>query len=525
MAEAEVRWNLLTEPLLGTAKRDGTRRAVTLPDVLEALGEGADLAFTALQPHQHHAWYAFLVQLAAIAVHRAGDGRIGRTADAWRHLLRELAGGRDEAFSLVVADLARPAFMQPPLPEGRLDVLKNESSFPDALDVLVTAKNHDVKAARITRPRAEHWAYALVSLQTMQGYLGAGNYGIARMNGGFASRPAIGVAPGSSWGARFGRDVATWLEERTHLVGSFGYASSGGVALTWIDPWDGSRSLGLSQLDPAFIEICRRVRLAGTGAAPAARFGTTKKPRIEAKDAKGNLGDPWVPIHKGEQKALTVSAAGFSYDLLQDLLLGDEWKRPAALEVRPADGQSPLLVAWAMVRGQGKTEGLQERLVPVPARARGLLASTEGRERLGKLARDRVARVELVRTRVLSPALMVLAQADPDKPNWKDRRMTSWLARLDQEVDAIFFERLFAEVDTPEGQTTTAWDVAVLDLAEGLLREAQRSVPVPSMRRYRALTASERAFFGSANRHLPDASQVRRGRRLVAPSHDEGVTA
>jgi CRISPR system Cascade subunit CasA len=48
----------------------------------------------------------------------------------------------------------------------------------------------------------EHWFYALLTLQTMQGFLGAGNYGISRMNGGFASRPSVGLAPSDRWGMR-----------------------------------------------------------------------------------------------------------------------------------------------------------------------------------------------------------------------------------------------------------------------------------------------------------------------------------
>jgi CRISPR system Cascade subunit CasA len=82
----------------------------------------------------------------------------------------------------------------------------NEAHAPDLIDVLATAKAHDVKRSRMVAARPEHWAYALCTLQTMQGFGGAGNYGIARMNSGFGTRTAVAVTPSLRWGARFRRD-------------------------------------------------------------------------------------------------------------------------------------------------------------------------------------------------------------------------------------------------------------------------------------------------------------------------------
>ncbi len=83
--------------------------------------------------------------------------------------------------------------MQPQVPEGSLANFRNAAAEPDAIDVLITSRNHDLKAARCANSEPEHWLFALVSLQTMQGFPGAGKYGISRMNGGFASRPAVGL--------------------------------------------------------------------------------------------------------------------------------------------------------------------------------------------------------------------------------------------------------------------------------------------------------------------------------------------
>src|SRR5690348_16715206 len=67
----DLLYNLLTEPMVGVMRNDGAA-AATLPEVLAALANGEPLEFTALQPHQFHAWHAFLVQLGALAVFRSG---------------------------------------------------------------------------------------------------------------------------------------------------------------------------------------------------------------------------------------------------------------------------------------------------------------------------------------------------------------------------------------------------------------------------------------------------------------------
>lgn len=134
----------------------------------------------------------FRVQLAALALDRSGLSEPPREEAAWRDLLLTLTDGAAEPWTLVEADRGRPAFLQPPDPGG----LKWELvPTPDALDLLITSKNHDLKAAQAVRAMPEDWIYALVSLQTSEGYGGRGNFGIARMNGGSSSRAMLGSPP------------------------------------------------------------------------------------------------------------------------------------------------------------------------------------------------------------------------------------------------------------------------------------------------------------------------------------------
>jgi CRISPR system Cascade subunit CasA len=179
--------------------------------VLAGLCGNTLIGFDGLAAHQRHGWDLFLYQIAALALERSGeaeavaDDTAWQALDdprAWRDRLAALTPGCAEtAWCLVVQDLAKPALLQPPIGTGRLDDYKIAGETPDEIDVLVTSKDHDVKAARAGSAEPRHWLFALVTLQTLQGYSGRGNFGIARMNGGFASRPLVMRTPDRSLAA------------------------------------------------------------------------------------------------------------------------------------------------------------------------------------------------------------------------------------------------------------------------------------------------------------------------------------
>jgi CRISPR system Cascade subunit CasA len=499
VARAAVpRLDLMTDPLLGIRSRVGEPALASLPEVLAALGRDEVAAFTALQAHQQHAWHAFLVQLAAIALHRAGEDDPRRSAAHWRELLLALTAGKPEPWCLVVADLGRPAFMQPPVPEGTLEAFKEEQANPDAIEILATGKNHDVKRVRIARPRPEHWVYALVALQTMQGVYGAGNYGIARMNGGLGSRPGLGLAPSSRPGQRFVRDVRVLLEARDGIAA--GYRKRGGKALLWVEPWDGKEQLDLDAVDPWFVEVCRRVRLVECGGVLAVRCTTSEGQRLAAKELKGVTGDPWTPVNRAENKAFTASEEGFSYRVLSRLL-GDGFEPGAAQ--KPRTGEKDMsLFATVLARGQGKTAGFHERVVPVPEGGIKVLRRSNGRAELGKLAAERVELAAIVQRKVLRPALCALLQGGGEKLDLDDRRADRWIERLDAAIEREFFERLWADLDGDRASASRRWAKRVVALAEAQLRDAIESAPIPSARRYRAIAAAEGMFHGGARNHV-----------------------
>jgi CRISPR system Cascade subunit CasA len=516
--------NLLVDPLLSVRNSAGERRMVTLPDLLAHLGAGEELEPLALRPHQHHALHAFLVQLGALVAHRTGDRTLDRAPEAWRRALLDLADTAGEAaWSLVVPDLSSPALLQPPVPEGSLATFHNRVREPDGLDVVIAAKNHDVKADRIAAPEPEHWLYVLLTLQTMGGYLGAGNYGIARMNGGFASRPAVATAPSLRWTDRFRRDVGVWLAARQELIENYGYASSGGHALLWLLPWDGRGSRSLLDCDPFFIEVCRRVRLTEDHGHLVASATPTAVPFLDAKELRGDTGDVWTPVQQSDRqgtKALTVAADGLSYRLMADLLFGVGFPRRPALLVREEDGREPVVVAEVLVRGQGKTDGFRQRLIPIPAKARRqLLAAGAGLEELRGIARERIQQARTAQVSVLKPALCALLQGGPDRLDLRKPGVQPWLDRFDSAVDDAFFPDLWEAIELIAERRKDAWSRRLRHLAHVQLDHAIATAPVPLARRPRAIARAELRFRSAARWHLPidQPSEVARKTAMEEP--------
>ena len=249
-------------------------------------------AFPALRPHQRHAWHAFLVQLGAMAMHKAGVSDPPADPETWADLIRGLTPDfpDDEPWRFVVEDITKPAFMQPPASsEDKLAEYKSSVETPDELDMLVTSKNHDVKSAIALASGYDDLMLALISLQTSEGFSGAGNYGISRMNGGLGSRPAFSITPSIRTGKHVRRDIAVLLERRGNLLDNSPMREEG-TDLLWTVPWDGAKveSLLLNDLDPLYIEVCRRIRLrVGDGGRLRAIRATTKAARVEAKALNG----------------------------------------------------------------------------------------------------------------------------------------------------------------------------------------------------------------------------------------------
>lgn len=521
--------NLLYERLV-RASFEGRESLLSLPDVLAALAADRVDGYTALRAHQDPAWHMFLCQLAAVACHRGGLTSPPVDAEVWADLLRALtpAYPDDAPWRLVVEDPSQPAFLQPPIPDGV--ALKTEVATPDALDLLILSKNHDLKAQVAREAALDDWLFALVSLQTCEGYGGAGNHGVARMNGGSSSRSLLSLAPMPAAratalrprpGARFGRDVTRMLAERDRSIeaSGLGYPAAGGLALTWIAPWPEKAQLALHDLDIWFIEVCRRVRLRSARGRISARAGTSAAARIDAKAFNGALGDPWAPVHRTEGKALTLGEDGeFDYRRIVDLMIGEpgsgarNWEAPLLAGLGPTDtalGSSWLLVAQALARGNSKTGGYRERVIPIDWRSAARLGGDA--PTLHAAARAQIDEASKVSSALRNALALLVANGDRDRRNRKSYEQTApFRRRLDREIDALFFPALWRRFDADSAGDAAAADEArmsylrrLADAAETLLEAGLRVLPCAANWRLRAEVRARSAFYAELRKELP----------------------
>ena len=516
--------NILTEPVIRMDTGSGI--PASLPEVYAALMADQVNAFPALRPHQRHAWHAFLVQLGAIAMHRAGVAGPPSDAAEWARLIRGLTPDwpDDEPWQLVVDDVTVPAFMQPPARSAaKLAEYKKTVATPDELDMLVTSKNHDLKSAVAADTRPDDWLFALVNLQTAEGYGGSSNHGISRMASGFGNRSAFSITPSIRPGGHFRRDTTALLEHRQAILNDYPVIDSG-IGITWVLPWEGTvaETLHIDKMEPFYVEICRRIRLWSTAGELSASRATSGDRRIY--DTKGITGDPWMPVRAVENAAggsphFLTHRGKLGYEQLVEGLFSPEWDRPYLLNVARGDldqGTPIHLVARGIVRNQGKpkldTWGYHERVIPLKPKTMQVFSRGGGPKDLEDIARERIADVGKVRG-ILRRAVATFAargkssNADIRTEHWA--LADSWAKQLDEVVDTRFFDDLQAEmaVDEPAERERIRYrwlynkKDGVINQAARILKYAEDSLPCPAIHRYQARVQADSVFCGSLKRN------------------------
>jgi CRISPR system Cascade subunit CasA len=492
---------------------------MSLPELLTAMGTDSVDSLPGIQRHQEDGFHVFLCYLAAAVLARQGDTDSRQTADYWRQGLIDLAGSAGQAaWTLVSTDLSNPAFMQSAIPESDRSRQKLKAWTPDELDLLVTAKDHDIKMRRADQPHVDSWVYALVTLQTMAGYSGKGQWGIARMNSGFGNRLIVEVVRSLRPGIRWSDSVARLLQMRGQLLASdYGYHDDG-IVLTWTEPWDGKTRLNLSRLDPFFIELCRRVRLRSDRDGHLVADGLPSDvPRINAKELLGVLGDPWLPVDpsKGDPKALTISGQGLTPDILRRLLFQDGLTLSSLQQPERAWKGACWMTASVLVRGQGKTDGFYEQHIRIPPQAvPRIFAARESRQPLAELARAGIDAAGTMRNRVLKWAVFALIQGGPDTIKLDHDVTEAWWTRISGDFEQRWSSRYLpwlwtvAEADSEEAraQARLDWARSLQKLALESLAEAERRLPQHHGRHFRAITEARRTFYRRLyhKNHFPD---------------------
>ncbi len=492
-----ITYNLLEEKIISADTASGIEH-FTLPGLLAGLLNRKITieGLSRIQIFQRHAVYSFLVQLTALAYDLEMTTELYNQDETyWKLRLLSLSSGRNEPWSLIVEDTDKPAFMQP-VTTQKYNLDKNLGGI-EILSVLITGKNFDVKTKRHINPTPEDWMYALITLQTMQGFLGLGNYGIARMNGGFGSRPCMSFSSGSSLSERFRHDTEILITSTSSLAKEYSYDKKG-IKLLWLESWDGTEQLALSQLHPYFIEICRLVRLYQDENTVQAAYCISKTTRINAKEAAGNTGDPWAPFNK-DGKLLTLPADGFTYKRIAEHLLFTS-KHPLCLNPdHLIKDTAYTLTCQCLVRGQGITEGYHERYLYIPAPIITALKNKNTFTTIADIAKTMIEYAETTVKESLRYALLNLFQGAPEKIRFDDARKDHYATLFHAEVDKIFFKKLFDAVQTP-----AAWQKDWLDtmskLSEKIYQRAVSEVSIPISRRYRALAKSSSVLYFTAKK-------------------------
>ena len=163
-----------------------------------------------------------------------------------------------------------------------------------------------------------------------------------------------------------------------------------------------------------------------------------------------------------------------------------------------------LLVARGMVRGQGKTEGYHERIIPFREEVAPVMGRAGGRQELGDIARERVEQVRKVQGILRHAVSVFAAGGNTDSVSAEHRdRANPWANKLDDIVDTTFFDALqdeFREGDPAKRtQIRNEWlknDArdGVIDHARKILRDAANSLPCPAIQRYRARVRADSVF-------------------------------
>jgi CRISPR system Cascade subunit CasA len=325
------------------------------------------------------------------------------------------------------------------------------------------------------------------------------------MNGGFSSRPQFRLAFARGTGAEFVRDLTVLLQSRAELGEQFQRAHPAADLtalhrLLWLPVWD-EGSLSLSSVHPLCLEVCRRVRLVHDDGRYLMRRASSNAMRVAAKDQRGHVMDPWVPIVSGEEpKAFTAQAHSLGYRSLQALLFDKtRFKLPLLAEPSEVERQANQPGTWiaqVLVSGDGGTDGLLRRELPVPPPV--LWQRTSTAEALARRAQQFVNLAGLASGKVLRSALLQFVDGG-DEVDWKNRDFTRavepWMDRYEQAIDEVFFEQLFDTLEHEPDDEQSAqrqWVAWLAQAAETHLALAAQSLPTRDGSRRIARARAER---------------------------------
>ncbi|WP_263818237.1 hypothetical protein [Salinibacter sp.] len=448
--------NLLYDPVFTVDTSDG-REACSLPRIYALLDADAVEGFSRLQAHQKQAWHCFLAQLGAIATE---DRPLPDSEDEWRDALSALT--TESAWNLHTADLQKPAFMQPPVPEDTLDDF--DPIHVTEYDVPTLSKNHALKTRRMHDPTDEHWVYMLVNVQTTGFYAGSGNRRTSRMNGSYASRPFFGLTPSLRLGPWIMHDIDVLRTHIDKIEQRYDFQREV-TPLLWTDPWDGTDSVDLEELHPLYIDCPRRIRQGETW------MKTSTSAERVTGDVNGQTGDPWAPVDEKENKVLNPSRNAFEYRQLSDILFGDRYRHPISFEEKTKG----YVVCRAVTGEQGGRVHNLQRVIKFSNRRRGW-------DTVEQEAETRVKKAETA-AEILSHALYLMLKDDRDDgereqvPDRLQEGRNRQISAFHERVDACFFQHLLDAPNISEHHRQAFWETFLVGGLRTQFEDAKQLCP------------------------------------------------
>ena len=508
MRNEEPSLNLLDDPLITVRTPEGMT-TMSLPEVYAVMSKNTveDLAY--LRPHQRHPLHSTICQIGAVAMVNAGLTAAPDDAQQWREMLSAITASEypgQEPWHLAVPDITKPAFMQPPAGSAdKTPEYRKHLNTPDAMDLTVGSKRHDVKDGVIRHAKPEHWLYALITCQTASGFEGNRLYGVSRMNSGLSNRHGFSITPDTRWGAHVVRDMEILAKQYQ--------GENVSEHLLWTRKWDGNpeESITLEELQPMalYVEACKRIRLITNmdGISHAVR-ASSKAARINTKDSKGRTEDPWMLNE--QEKAVTVSGNGFGFREISRYLDPERYQLPELAKPQASDGDTVYLVARTLVRGQGKTEGYHEREIPLRSRMTSMLRNQNGQIILAAEAKQRVDYVgeasSILRHAVKTYLQNGVSTGQTRKEHQKI--IDDCGRRLQQKVEDGFWESLQDGIESDDQNLEQEEWVhrSLVPQASAILESVQKTGLCNTQDRFKAITKSRDLFGGRirASKILPE---------------------
>jgi len=204
-----------------------------------------------------------------------------------------------------------------------------------------------------------------------------------------------------------------------------------------------------------------------------------------------------VDISKGDAKALSVQGQGFDYKLIHRILFTGDFVKSEIQCVQTLDGEGLALITQGAARGNSKTEGYHERIVPISPKVRGLLLANQ-KNQLERIAGRRITEISEMRKLLWTALAVLFANGNSgDSTAGIKAKASKFAAPFEVAEDARFFVDLNDEIEAADpAAQRLQWLLGLVERAEIILNAAFDAGPRSGIQKYRAQSVALSRFHG-----------------------------